>query len=94
MDMKTEKKLPDEVKKLEAGYVFSNALMQEWSLGKEISKYVIGVDTYDHSSMSYCLVKKVGEKMEVMLSKRMFDKEEFDEEVKNLAKYFNAKIVK
>lgn len=56
------------------------------------SKYYIGTDTYDKKALCYCLTKKTGDNFEILLSKTMRDKAEFNQEVENLAKYFNAEI--
>ena len=61
---------------------------------KETPRYFIGVDTYDTNSYAYCLVLKLAETTEILLSKTMSSKYAFDEEVANLAKYFNAAIIK
>jgi hypothetical protein len=57
--------------------------------------YTLGVDTYDKKSFAYCLSsKKVSGEFEVLLCKTMTNEEEFNQEVANLAKYFNADIIK
>jgi len=53
-------------------------------------KYFIGIDTYNEDSSAYCLSRTVGDNIEVILCKTNRNKEEFEEEVKNLKKYFNA----
>lgn len=60
---------------------------------KEV-KYVIGVDTYDENNNAYCLGRIIDEKPEIILVKNIRNKTDFDEEVKNLSKYFNAQIYK
>ena len=60
----------------------------------EESHYTIGVDTYDKNCLVYCLVRKVGKAIEVLLCKKMRNRTKFEKEVKNLAKYFNADIFK
>ena len=55
--------------------------------------YIIGVDTYDKRTLAYCLCKKVEGEMEVLLAKTMNREAEFKQEVKNLSKYFDAKII-
>ena len=55
-------------------------------------KYTIGVDTYDKNFPTYCLCRLKGETVEVLLSKTMRDEKEFEREVQDLAKYFNADI--
>lgn len=53
-------------------------------------RYVIGTDTFDKGVFTYCLLRRVGDICEVLLLKSMHDEGEFEEEVKNLSKYFNA----
>lgn len=57
-------------------------------------KYIIGVDTYDENANTYCLVRILDENQEVILTKTICDKKEFDKEVENLSKYFDAVIIK
>ncbi len=57
-------------------------------------EYVVGIDTYDEKANAYCLVRAIDGNKEVILSKTVIDPKEFQEEVDNLAKYFNAKIVR
>ena len=52
--------------------------------------YALGVDTYDKNSLAYCLTRKIDGNIEILLCKKMKDEIEFEQEVKNLAKYFNA----
>ena len=54
--------------------------------------YVIGVDTYDKNNLAYCLTRKIGDSIEVILSKVSREETEFKQEVYNLAKYFNADV--
>jgi hypothetical protein len=67
------------------------------NLDKEIIQnpyYIIGLDTsYDKDSFSYCLFRKVNGITEILLSKTMRDQNEFNQEVNNLAKYFNYNII-
>lgn len=56
--------------------------------------YAIGVDTYDKDNLAYCLTRKIGDKVEVLLSKVSREETEFKQEVENLAKYFNADVFK
>lgn len=56
--------------------------------------YAIGVDVYDTESMAYCLTKTTFGNIEIILAKTMTDEKKFKKEVNNLAKYFNAKIIK
>jgi len=63
--------------------------------------YTIGVDATFKDVCSYCLTRTIVDKsVEIILTKSIVDnrefkteKSEFLEEVKNLAKYFNAKII-
>lgn len=69
-----------------------NIEMQKES-AKDIS-YAIGVDTYNKDCLTYCLVRKnIGGIAEVLLLKKMNNRKDFDEEVGNLAKYFNATVL-
>ncbi len=52
-------------------------------------RYVIGIDHGDTIS-SYCLVRFIGDKIDVVLSKTSSDKDDFESEVDNIVKYFNA----
>lgn len=56
-------------------------------------KYVLGVDMYDKDVFAYCLVRHIGDNVEVVLAKKMHDNFDFITEATNLAKYFNANIV-
>ena len=59
------------------------------------AEYIIGVDNYSPTDGAYCLMRRVsGGRPEVLLSKREIDSRHFDLEVQELAKYFNAVIVK
>lgn len=65
----------------------------------EKPEYFIGVDTYEKESSTYCIIKRVNGYRDIIQikSKRTHTlelKKEFDEEVNNLAKYFNATIIK
>ncbi|MHA2366648.1 MAG: hypothetical protein ACXAC7_22035 [Candidatus Hodarchaeales archaeon] len=55
--------------------------------------YYIGVDTYDSDALAYLLARKVGKDTEILLCKSMPEKNEFMQEVENLAKYFNATVI-
>ena len=54
--------------------------------------YAIGVDTYDKDNLAYCLTRKIGDTIEVLLSKVSREETEFRQEVENLAKYFEAEV--
>lgn len=55
--------------------------------------YIIGIDKYDKRNMAYCLVMKTKEAQHALLAKTLHDEHDFDQEVGNISKYFNAKIV-
>ena len=76
--------------------VFNRELLKERikEIGKSKPEYFIGIDTYDSESLTYCLSMKFGESNNIILLKTMRDRQDFDEEVKNLAKYFDAVIIK
>ena len=72
------------------GGVFS---LNDIKLLPEPPKFYMGVDTYDKHCHAYCLfVYKRGSEPEIVIAKAMTDTAAFHEEVKNLAKYFNAKV--
>ena len=55
--------------------------------------YAISVDTCDKKdNFAYCLARKTGDTIEVLLSKVIREDTEFWQEVDNLAKYFNADV--
>lgn len=61
--------------------------------------YTIVYDTYDNEFHSYILFKECNdiENVDIILEKRVeiknsMDKDNFNEEIKNLAKYFDAKL--
>lgn len=58
-------------------------------------KYFMGVDMVDDKVKAYCLVRKIeGEIDTFILAKQSTNEKNFIEEVNNLAKYFNATIIK
>lgn len=57
-------------------------------------EYIMGIDTYDKETMAYCLGIKKDGFFEVLLAKTMNDEKEFNEEVQNLVKYFDATTVR
>lgn len=81
-------------------FIFSHDLLNGYI--KEIReaniRYIMGVDTYEENQTSgYCLMR-ISDNPEkyppmVILSKQGRSDEEFHRECRNLAKYFNAKIV-
>lgn len=56
--------------------------------------YVIGIDTYDNYALTYCLMRKINGVIELLISKTMRDRVEFEKEIKNLSSYFNADILR
>ena len=61
---------------------------------KKTVTYAIGIDTADPKIASYCLVRNIDGVCEVILSKTMKNTLSFNHETKNLARYFNAKLIK
>jgi len=57
-------------------------------------EYFMGVDTYDKKMNAYCLTRRVDGIIEILLSKVIKDENDFEKEVENLAKYFNAKVLR
>lgn len=75
--------------------ISSSFLFNKSMLDKAIIKqpyYAMGVDTYDKDALTYCLSRKVDGVVEILLCKTMSDETEFNQEVENLAKYFNADV--
>lgn len=78
--------------------VSNNFLFNKSSYEKAIIKqynYVMCVDRYDKNSLAYCFGKKIDGVFEILLTKTMRDRDktEFNQEVENLAKYFNANVL-
>ena len=71
-------------------FLFDKSLLEKATIKQP--EYVMGVDTYDKDALAYCFGRKVDGVFEIMLSKTMRDKNEFKQEVENLAKYFNADV--
>ncbi len=71
--------------------VFDKKLLE--GLAAKEPVYRIGVDCYDSDNLAYCLGREMGEHFEILLAKTMRGKREFEMEVKNLSKYFNAEII-
>jgi len=61
-------------------------------LSKDSPRHVIGA-FYDEPLYGYCLATRQGDNINILLSKIMKDKVKFEQEVENLAKYFNATIL-
>lgn len=73
-------------------YLFDNKLMSK--ARKIKTNFYIGIDTYKGSPNCYCLSKDTNGVIEILLAKQIWSEEEFNTEVKNLSKYFNATIIK
>lgn len=56
-------------------------------------KYVLGVDTLDDDANAYCLMRVSGDNKEVILCKSLKKGDDFDSEINNLARYFDADLV-
>ena len=69
-------------------FVSDRTLLEKVAIKKPT--YAIGIDTYDKESLAYCLTRKVDGVIEILLLKTMKDEAAFEEEVNNLAKYFDA----
>lgn len=100
-----KKKLSDNINsqpKLIDGLAFPNLLRELENLKLPSFKYIIGVDDYDKQIKSYCLMRVSDSGVsEVLISKVIREEEvyksiksDFQKEVENLSKYFNAKIIK
>lgn len=72
-------------------FVFDKELIEK-AMTADKPYYAIGVDAYDKNNLAYCLTRKTGDKIEVLLSKVSREETEFRQEVENLAKYFEADI--
>jgi len=74
-------------------YVFDRDLLRKQMMME--SRYSIGVDVGDEES-AYCLIRShrnFGTGSEVVLCNVQADRVSFEEEVRNLAKYFDAEII-
>lgn len=75
----------------------TSSYLFDWNLIKDKvvePEYFMGVDTYDKEINSYCLTRRVDGVIEVLLSKEIKDENDFEKEVENLSKYFNAKVLR
>ena len=77
---------------MEEIYLFDKKLFDNIKVVQQ--NYVIGVDIYDNNVLSYCLARNIDGVIEFILCKSMKDKKEFEKEVENLAKYFDAVIIR
>lgn len=57
-------------------------------------RYFLGVDDMDEKNLCYCLVKNTEGLIDVLLSKKLKDKSQFEKEIKSISEIFNAKIIK
>lgn len=65
------------------------------NLKVEKPSYVIGVDTYDKRVNTYCLMRRrIDNSLEIILLKTIRNEKDFNTEVENLSKYFNADIIR
>lgn len=71
-------------------FLFDKSLLEKAIIKQPY--YAMGVYTYDKNTLSYCLSRKVDGVVEILLCKTMRDETEFNQEVENLAKYFNADV--
>lgn len=96
--MNTEQNSNKSEKSLRIGGVSGSLLFDKELIEKAMAAdkpyYAIGVDTYDKDNLAYCLIRKIGNTIEVLLSKVSREETEFRQEVENLAKYFEADVFK
>lgn len=59
-------------------------------LGQNKPRYIIGIDSSEKDNNAYCISRVIGNDMQIIFSKVIKDEKEFEAEVNNLAKYFNA----
>lgn len=71
-------------------FLFDKSLLEKTAMKQP--EYVIGVYTCDQNALAYCFGRKVDGVFEIILAKTMRDEKEFQQEVENLAKYFNASV--
>ncbi len=81
--------------------VFNKTYMQLAINGKDNAvltsdgqKFFIGVDTYNEDNMAYCLARELNGVKEIINIKKMRDKDAFEQEVNNIAKYFEAVVIR
>lgn len=55
--------------------------------------WVISYDTYDKLALCYMLYRISGDNFEIVLSKVMRDETEFKQEIRNITRYFNARLI-
>lgn len=59
----------------------------------EQPEYVLSIDPNGSHFFSFCLGRKTCKGIEILLAKKVYEKKEFDEQVKLLAEIFNAKVI-
>lgn len=74
--------------------VFDRIALEKVTLSGKPPQYALGISTYDEHNLAYCLAMKTNGSTLIILHKTMRDRVEFDTETMNLAKYFNAVILK
>ncbi len=74
--------------------MLDTAIDNKLNTGIPAPEYFIGVDAYEKDTRAYCLIRRVNSVTEVLLSKVIKDENTFEEEVKTLSKYFNAKEIR
>lgn len=55
--------------------------------------FILSIDTYDKFNLCYTLSMKSNDIITVLLNKVIHNENEFSNEVQNLSKYFNVKII-
>ena len=68
-------------------YLFDEELLENRRVE---CNYYMGIDNYDKNNPAYCLTRMLNGVAEVLLCKVVHGEKEFNEEVNNIAKYFNA----
>lgn len=80
-----------DMKKVNSEYLFDQKLIESIATSEK-PFYAIGVDTYDKDVFAYCLFRKKGGDIEVLVSKSVKDEIEFRKDVETLAKIFEADV--
>ena len=81
----------DKQKQYNSSFLFDKELIEK-AMITDKPHYAIGIDTSDKDNLAYCLTRKIGDTIEVLLCKISRKETEFRQEVENLAKYFEADI--
>lgn len=72
----------------------SNILFSEKLLNNiEKPLYVLSIDPNGSDFFSFCLGRKTSYGFEIILAKKVYEKKEFDTQVKILSELFDAKII-